>query len=159
MKKILVVLLIVGFVFSCSNAFAFLDRFNQSQKIRVAIFSNPTIPAGQQVFRKYVTDVNAGILVPGVHRILGYSVIPQTGGANYGYETWLAMYDSAATGSGANYGAGQGNLNKLEAEIEFTTTTGYTFWYAYPYEIKEGVCLVIGPNATVSVYYEDYRGA
>jgi len=150
MKKILVVLLIVGFVFSCSNAFAFLDRLNQDQKVKVAVFSNPYTSTGtRQIFKQYVSDSNAGILVPGVHRILGYTVVPIPGATYASYESWVAMYDSTSIE--------QTNLNKLEAEIETTASTGNNFWYPYPYEIKEGVVLYIGPNCAATVYYEDYR--
>jgi len=150
MKKILVVLLIVGFVFSCSNAFAFLDRFNQDQKVKIAIFSNPSTAAGQQVFKQYVSDTSAGILVPGVHRILGYHITPCLNATlNRGFETWVAMYDSTSVE--------QINANKLEAEIEATSSSVNSFWYPYPYEIKEGVVIYLGPNATVTIIYEDYR--
>jgi len=158
MKKILIVLLIAGFVLSSVNAFAYMERFNQDQKVKVAIFSNPSTAAGQQVFQKYVTDTSAGILVPGVHRILGYHITPCLNATlNRGYETWVAMYDSARSGMGGAKDAAQPNLAKLEAEIETTAATGNTFIYPYPYEIKEGVVIYLGPNATVTILYEDYR--
>jgi hypothetical protein len=127
-----------------------MNRFNEDQKIKIAIFSNESTAAGQQVYQKYVTSTSAGILVPGAHRILGYMITPAlNSNGTYGYETWVAMYDSTSVA--------QTNKVKLEAEIEATTASGNTFWYPYPYEIKEGVVLYLGPNATVTIFYEDYR--
>ena len=150
MKKILSVLLVAVFLFSTVDSFAIMNRFNQDQKVKVAVFSNPTTAAGQQVFKQYVSSRSAGILVPGAHRILGYSITPVLSATlNRGFESWVAMYDSTSVE--------QGNLNKLEAELEVTASSGNTFFYPYPYEIKEGVVIYLGPNATVTIIYEDYR--
>ena len=151
MRKLFPILLIVGLVLAfVSPSYAILNRINQDQEIKIAIFSNETTAAGQQTFKRYVSDSSAGILVAGAHRILGYSVTPCLNATlNRGYESSVAMYDSTSVE--------QGNVNKLEAEIETTSTTGNVLWYPYPYEIKEGVVLYLGPNATVTVFYEDYR--
>jgi hypothetical protein len=151
MRKLIAILLIAGLVFAAvTPAHAILNRFNQDQKIKVAIFSNETTAAGQQTFKRYVSSTSAGILVPGSHRILGYMITPALNNSGaYGYELWMAMYDSTSVE--------QTNAIKLEAEVETSTSMGYSFWYPYPYEIKEGVVIYLGPNATVTIFYEDYR--
>jgi len=150
MKKILIVLLVAGLVSSCCSAFAagVPNRFNQDQKIKMYVKVNTSATAYD---REYLSSSSAGILVPGVHRILGYSI---TANRTSPFESTCAIYDSTDQALTAGLG-----VTALEAEAELPAGTGGNFvmWFPYPYEIQSGVVASVGPGTTFTIYYEDYR--
>jgi hypothetical protein len=144
MKKILSILLVVGLLFVAADSFAQMNRFNVSQKILLVTSVNN---AGTHA----TTDIStAAVLVPGAHRILGYTVSAIAAG---GTEIYGTLYDSDATTD---------NLTtaKLVAEAE-SRSAGDTVqvWFPYPREITTGIIVQQGAYTCVTVYYEYYNGA
>lgn len=145
MNKILSILLVVGFVFICSDVYAnggVMNRFNQDQKIL-------TVSSVNNAGTHSTSDITTStVLVAGAHRILGYTV---SAIAANNTEIYGTLYDSDATTD---------NLTtaKLVAEAE-SRSSGDTaqIWFPYPREITTGIIVQQGAYTCVTVYYEDYR--
>jgi hypothetical protein len=142
MRKLIVVLLMAILCITV-NADAQMNRFNQDQKILVITNVNAGLT---QTFTDITT---ATVLVPGVHRILGYTVSHLGGGGTT--EIYGTLYDAAATTD---------NLAPAtviaEAESYNLGPTAQV-WFPYPREITNGIIVGQGSRTSVTVYYEDYR--
>jgi len=157
MRKIFIVLLMVGFVFLSTNAHAVLNRFNQDQEVKmwtVTYARNGTTQAasGQQTTLCPITKISAG-----THRVLGFSITP----INSRGEGFVGIYDADSMADiDLTLGAGA-NPNALECEAELGSFTGQgnyvEIWFPYPYEVQEGIAVMQGSNTAVTIFYEDYR--
>ena len=93
-----------------------------------------------------ITYVSVTTIIPGKHRLLGFTVCPITSGAG----TAIAgVYDAAAAGSISS--------TNLFGEKGGANTASYTETFPGPMDITNGIAVYAGSGTSVTLYYERSR--
>lgn len=152
MKKILSILLIIAFVSGSAFPIGYYSTDNR-RTVRLAVVTNLNTAGTASTLKTHLTSDALGILTDG-QRILGYTIAPigTTGGDTVlNTESVFAIYDRAAS-SGLEFASG--DYTTLEVEAESLSNEPVTVFFPYPYEIKDGILVYLGPNAVLTIYYE-----
>lgn len=147
MKKILFVLVALMVITSVAYAAAAggsPGRFNQDQTIEAYVSENTSNTA-------YATEnVATTTIVPGYHRILGFSIAPLCAAGE------TAQTDVSLCDDDDDVATDMTAVVFAEAEMAANMATD-VIWFAYPKKLNHGLTIRHGPNSCVVVYYEYYR--
>ena len=142
----LAVLLAVTFM--ASSAFALYDAPNK--QVEMYVIEN-VYAAGEQSTTYLTTSVSVATIIPGTHRILGFSVMPSN--TSLSSERVVGLYDCVDTVS-TDYITSTYVFDEFEA----AETNAYADrWYPYPRALTSGLTVRQGSNTIVTIYYEDTR--
>ena len=134
MKRI-ICLVVLG-LFLCSTAFAW--QWGGSDALKVN-FSTYVCDNTTGLYQK--TAVSKATIVPGVHCILGYAIMPLSANS----ENIVALHDAENTDPYVD--------ESLIDEAETPAATMSAKWFAYPKKLSVGLTLRQGAQTRVIVYY------
>lgn len=93
------------------------------------------------------TRVSTSTIIPGKHRMLGYTICPLTGDSK---DSIVAFYDADTVGEMTS--------STIFSEAEAPVGQGSeTVIFPYPKRISDGVAFYQGTESVVTIYYERYH--
>jgi hypothetical protein len=133
MKKIVSILSILLMVGALFQPLAIAD--NQPELLVYVIPNNSTTAALE-------TNVGVTTIIPGKHKILGYTLSPFVSGSG---TVWCTLYDKATVATAAS--------TDIFGEDAVANTTSVARIFPYPKKLSTQLTVAQGPYSVVTIYY------